>query len=96
VDKETQPMEIPGELLWGLSRKCQWRDFTGAKLKYQCSSCALQRTVTTCQLQMKYFKRGKWILNTVIPILPFNPFTSNFMLPWFWLSQILELRLRKV
>ena len=34
--KETQPVEIPGKLSWGPNRKCQSRDFTGAKLKYQC------------------------------------------------------------
>lgn len=42
--EETQPVEIPGKLWWGPNRKCQTRDFTGAKLEYQCWSYAFQRT----------------------------------------------------
>lgn len=38
--KETQPVEGPGKLRWGPSRKCQSRGLTGAKLTFQRGSCA--------------------------------------------------------
>ena len=53
--KETQPVEIPGKLSWGPNRKCHSRDFTGARLGYQCQNHAPPRTISSCQPRERHF-----------------------------------------
>lgn len=104
--KETQPVEIPGKLSWGPNRKCQSRDFTGGKLKYQCWELCFSKNHSCLStlgetLWQMYMDNNQGPIDTILS----NPFAFTISLDALrnfesgviiLILQILEWRLREI